>query len=706
MILPLALLSLLFLFFWKCLPSPLFDEPFSHVILDPNKKLLGASLAEDEQWRFPPAAAAPEKFEKAITLYEDRRFFHHPGFDPIAGIRAVRRNIKAGEIVSGASTITMQVIRLSRKGRPRTLREKFIETVLALRLELSMSKEEILALFASHAPFGGNVVGIDAAAWRYFGRGPDRLSWAETAMLAVLPNSPSLIHPGRNRERLKKKRDNLLNRLAEQGFLDVLTCSLAKQEPLPPKPHGIPMSAPHLMNRIKIAHRSRPETKNSESTTDNGFRVQTTLDKDIQTRTAEIIKRHHKYLSASEIHNAAALILEVETGNALAYVGNIQDLTDKEHGNHVDIITAPRSTGSILKPILYAGMLQAGQLLQSQLVPDIPTRIGGFAPENYSRTYQGAVPAYMALARSLNVPSVRMLRAYGVDRFYTLLKRIGLSTLHRSARDYGLTLILGGAEGTLWDITGIYAGLARCAGRSFDGIRSGGSVFFAPEYSAQQRRDDKGAEYKVPPIEAGACRLTIQAMLEVTRPGQDSAWRHFTSSGKVSWKTGTSHGFRDGWAVGVTPRHAVGVWVGNADGEGRPGLTGIAAAAPILFEIFGTLETGKWFDFPEGRLVEIDVCAKSGYRAGPQCVDTKKISVPHAGLQSKCCPYCRIVHCDPTLKWRVNSECERVSEIKAVNWFILPPALEWFYKRKHSDYLPPPPFRPDCMEVGPGIGVA
>ncbi len=691
--------------FWVCLPSVVFDSPFSTVILDRDRKLLGASIAQDGQWRFPPTPEVPQKFAHAITRYEDHRFFRHPGVDPLAIVRALWSNFRSGRVVSGASTITMQVIRLSRKGRPRTVWEKLVEMVLAVRLEISLSKKEILSLYASHAPFGGNVVGLQAAAWRWFGRRPDQLSWAETAMLAVLPNNPALIHPGKNRERLKVKRDRLLDKLCQDGILDPLSCDLAKQESLPRGPHPIPMLAPHLLWRIqKLATGRHPASKRQDIASRNGSCVQTTLKREIQVLATEIVRRHHRRLVQNGIHNAAALILEVDTGDVLAYVGNVPDFSSEDHGNHVDIITAPRSTGSILKPLLYAGMLSAGELLPQQLVPDVPTRLGGFTPQNYSRTYEGAVPAYMALARSLNVPAVRMLRSYGIDRFHTLLEELGMATLHRSAHEYGLSLILGGAEGTLWDITGIYAGMARSVDRYLGRVTPERPVFSPPNYLVHESDDKAIGESSGltgspldGPIDPGSSWLALEAMVEVVRPREESAWRAFNSSRKIAWKTGTSYGFRDGWAVGVTPRFAVGVWVGNADGEGRPGLTGIATAAPILFELFGILDLEDWFDRPETYLVPINVCAKSGYRAGPNCVETKRVWIPRTGLRSEPCPYCKIVHFDSTLTWRVHSECERVASMKALHRFVLPPAMEWYYERKHSDYRPLPEYRSDCI---------
>jgi penicillin-binding protein 1C len=675
------------LFFDRCLPEPLFAVPYATILLDRDEQLLGAAIAADEQWRFPPADRVAPKFAQAITCFEDRRFFHHPGVDPLALARAIWTNLREGRVISGASTLTMQVIRLARQGRPRTVGEKTIEMLLALRLEWRADKAQILALYAAHAPFGGNVVGLEAAAWRFFGRAPDTLSWAESATLAVLPNSPALIHPGKNRRHLRRKRDALLERLRRQGRIDALTCRLAQAEPLPPQPFPLPRLAPHLLER---ARRNTPVQTGTRP-----GRIHTTLQKNLQVRASEIVNRHSRRLAGNGIHNAAALVLAVNGGQVLAYVGNSGPVGQALRGHAVDVVMAPRSSGSILKPLLYAGMLQAGELLPTQLVADIPTRIGGFAPQNYTRSYQGAVPAAMALARSLNVPAVRLLRRYGVARFYTLLQTLGLGTLHRRAEDYGLSLILGGAETSLWEITGIYAGLARSANRSH---RAGpGAIFAPPRYQGAHDGAGKRSLAHAPPLDPAACWQAIQAMLEVTRPGIEARWRQFDSSRPVAWKTGTSFGLRDGWAIGITPRHAVGVWVGNADGEGRPGLTGIGAAAPIMFDLFGLLGDDGWFQRPDDLLFEVEVCAHSGYRSGPHCESKRKVAVARVGRRTGMCPYCRIVHCDVSGQWRVHGDCQPVAAISPRNWFVLPPAMEWFYRQNHAHYRSLPPLRRDCV---------
>jgi len=681
-----SVLILLFTWFLLCLPHPLFKNSTSTVLEDSEGNLLAAQIADDGQWRFPYNDSIPEKFKACIVQFEDRSFFYHPGFNPLAFGRAIIQNIQAKKTVSGGSTLTMQVIRLSRKGQKRTVFEKLVEIILSGRLELTYSKEEILALYASNAPFGSNVVGVDAAAWRYFGRSADKLSWAESATLAVLPNAPSLIYPGKNQERLKAKRNRLLDRLQKAGIIDAETCELSKQEPLPGKPHPIPQLAPHLLQRAaKEGH--------------SGERVNSTVDGHLQERVNEIIANHHKILKGNEIHNACAVVIEVSTGNVLAYVGNTSSPGKPEYNSDVDVIAAPRSTGSILKPFLYASMLNDGELLPGTLIPDIPTQIAGYAPQNYNTTFDGAVPARRALARSLNVPAVRMLQNYGIEKFNYNLKKLGMTTLNRTPDHYGLSIILGGSEAKLWDLTAMYASMARALNNY---IPQGGKYnlkdLHPNTYTAQPEAKKEIAATNY--FDAASIYLTFEAMVEVARPDEDAGWRQYTSANKVAWKTGTSFGFRDGWAIGITPKYVVGVWVGNADGEGRPGLTGIQTAAPILFDIFSLLKPSKWFQMPYDEMEKVGVCRLSGCRASDICSPVDTIRIPKAGLRSAPCPYHRMIHLDQSGTYRVNSNCEDVANMKHESWFVLPPAMEWYYKSKNPSYRTLPPYRSDCETQG------
>jgi len=407
----------------------LFRAAYSPVLYDREGRLLGAQVAEDGQWRFPNAGRLNEKFVLALIEAEDRRFRRHWGVDPLAVIRAAYQNIRGGRVISGGSTITMQTIRLARNSHRRTLPEKLIEAALAIRLEMGKSKNEILELYAANAPFGANVVGIEAAAWRWFGRSSGELSWAEASTLAVLPNSPSLIHPGRNRDALQNKRDALLERLCLRGFFDEETLTLSLAEPLPGEPLPLPRLAPHLLTRLVAEAGGAAAFKGSRPAA-----LTVTIDRDIQERATAIMNRASARFAENGIMNAACLIINTRTGETAAYVGN----TDSPHAADVDIVTSWRSSGSLLKPFLYAAMLDSGDTLPASLVSDIPTRVGSYSPENNTRTYLGVVPADEALARSLNVPAARSLRVYGVDRFARLLRTLGVTTLFRPNDEYGL----------------------------------------------------------------------------------------------------------------------------------------------------------------------------------------------------------------------------------------------------------------------------
>ena len=665
--------------FWHCLPEPLFEEPVSFVLVDRNGELLGAKIAEDEQWRFPPQSKVPAKFARAITAFEDKRFYRHPGFDPLALARSLIENISKGKIVSGGSTLTMQVIRLARNNPSRTYVEKLIELIMAVRLEAGYSKEEILSLYASHAPFGGNVVGLEAASWRYFGRAPEELSWAESAMLAVLPNSPALIHPGRNRDSLEGKRNRLLVTLHRNGVLSDLDLDLALRESLPERPVPLPREAPHLVETLYAGLESGTR------------RLASTLDRDLQQATKSIVEQHARSLTLQGIGNAAVLLVDNRSFDVLAYVGNARWSVTNDTGYAVDIIHRPRSSGSILKPFLFAAMLQAGEILPTTLVADVPTQYAGYMPENFDRTYRGAVPAREALVRSLNVPAVRMLKRHGVARFYDFLEQAGMTTLMRPPEDYGLTLILGGAEATLWDLTGMYSNLAAIARHSKPG----------PPKALRRLRllqTEDNTTDRLPDIGPAAAWLTLNALLEVARPGDEGFWQNFASSRKIAWKTGTSFGHRDAWAIGTTSEHTVAVWVGNATGEGRPGLTGATAAAPILFDIFNRLERAEWIPQPYLHMKEVETCRNDGYLANGHC-ETQLQWVPRDSHFGQLSPNNRLVHLDSEQRLRVHGECESPSRMTHRSWFVLSPKQEFYYRKRHADYRSLPSFRNDCQRV-------
>ncbi|MBA4134545.1 MAG: penicillin-binding protein 1C [Flavobacterium sp.] len=676
-----AVFFILLLVYYFSLPRVLFDSPYATVIESSEGELLAAKIARDGQWRFPAQDSVPEKFKKCLVYFEDEHFYHHPGFNPVAMVKAFQQNRSAGRVVRGGSTLTQQVIRLSRQNKKRTYFEKAIEIVLATRLEFRHSKEKILELYAAHAPFGGNVVGLEMASWRYFGVQSYQLSWAESATLAVLPNAPSLIYPGKNQVKLLRKRNALLLKLYHEKVIDQLTYELAVKEPLPQKPYNLPQIAPHLLQRI--------------AKTDEGKRIKTTVAISLQNRVNQIAQQYYNQYKQNEVHNLAIMVIDIQNRNVISYVGNSP--TDNDHDKDVDIIGAPRSTGSVLKPLLFASMLDEGELLPNTLVADIPTQISGYSPQNYNLTFDGAVPAQRALSRSLNIPSVLMLQEHGVNKFYELTQKLKLRNINQHPDHYGLSLILGGAESNLWDLCRAYANMSATINYFNQSNGKYRSKEFAELNYVSDFQQDFGADsFQQNIFGAGSIYLTYNAMKEVNRPEGDEAWKFYDSSLELAWKTGTSFGNRDAWAIGTNSRYVVGVWVGNANGEGRPELTGVDSAAPILFDVFNLLPRKSWFQPPLNDLEYAEVCTLSGHLAQDDCPKTKQL-ITRSGKKTAICPYHKLVHLDASRQFRVNSSCEDVDKIVTVKWFILPPVMEWYYKSLHIDYKTVPPYRADCQ---------
>lgn len=652
---------------------------FSKALYAAGGELIGASVAADGQWRFESddSQTIPGRYARALVAYEDRDFYGHAGFDPLAIIRALRDNVRAGTIVSGGSTLTMQTARLSRPASRRTIFAKVKELWLAVRLELFNTKEGILVLYAERAPFGGNVVGLEAAGFRWFGRPARDLTWAEAATLAVLPNSPGLVHPGRSRDELGRKRDTLLSYLSEAGAIPVGEYGTALVEPLPGEPLPMPALAPHLLAKAPPGA------------------TESTLDYSLQMRMNAVAERHVRRLAPQGIRNLAAIVVRVRDGSVAAYVGNVES-AGIEGSWRVDCAGAPRSSGSILKPFLYAAMLDSGELTPTRLVPDIPTRVGSYSPENNLKTFSGAVRANEALAQSLNVPFVRLLRSFGVERFAALLERFGFSTLTRAPADYGLTLILGGAEVTLVEAASAYAELAR--------IALGEEPVPGAQFSRVTWRSDEPAEKALSqsPVSQGAAWLALEALTKVGRPTHEASWQEYASSLRVAWKTGTSFGSRDAWAIGVTREYVVAVWAGNASGEGKPAIKGTDAAAPLLFDAFGMLPRSPWFPEPGNAFKMVTVCADSGFIAGPDCVRIERVAVPAGSTVDATCPYCRLVHLSPDGRFQVTAECAGPDGLVFEKRFVLPPVIEWYYRRAVIGYRALPVWKPDCVPVQAG----
>lgn len=638
--------------------------PYSTVLNDRKGNLLGATIARDGQWRFPEPDAIPDKISTCIQYYEDRHFYKHPGVNPLAIGRAMWQNIQAGRVVSGASTLTMQIARMMRR-RERTIWQKLIEIGVALKLEIAYSKSDLMKKYLSIAPFGGNVVGIEAASWRYFNRPPHLLSWGESAALAVLPNNPGAIYPGRSNKQYLNKRNRLLGYLLEYDIIDSTTHELSVMEELPGTPFPIPQKAPHLLSELK---KKKPESI-----------ATTTLDPFWQARTSEIVERHHLTQMANGVENACAIVIDLSSSKVLAYVGNTSD--QQAEGWQVDVIQKPRSPGSSLKPLLYAHALDRGKILPTTLLPDIPTFFGGFSPKNFSGGYEGAVPADKALAKSLNIPFTYLLKNYTYEQFHFDLQKMGFTTLDKPPGHYGLSMILGGAEVTSWDLANAYVRLYQSLATSE-----------TKPITYLQSQNEKTKKL----LDPAAIWHTLHAMTELSRPYGENEWQSFSSSQLIAWKTGTSFGFRDAWAIGLNGKILVSVWVGNADGEGRAGLTGINAAAPLFHEIIRLSPHDRnWLDKLKPVMNKKQVCIKSGMLANDLCPSVLQEVPKNAKLSGKC-TYHSAYWMSSDSAYRINSSCYTLANAHRAMHFVLPSSMGYYYAKSHPDYQGIPPLHPSC----------
>jgi len=689
--------------FLLLLPRPLFPDVYSTSLHDRHGALLGAFTASDGQWRIAAGDSVPERFSLCVEAAEDARFRYHPGIDPFSVVRALRVDFRRDRAVQGGSTITQQVARLSRRawgyhGR-RGLGEKILEAFWALRLEMAWNKDEILALWAAHAPFGGNVVGLEAAAWRWYGKAPESLSWGEAAALAALPNSPARLGSASGQAPLRERRDWILLRLLREGRIDSMSWSLARSEPLPGTALPLPTRAPHLAELVRAQGPGR----------DWRSEIDGALQDDIARSAADQLRD----LRGIGARSLAVIAVELVPGKAPAVRAWIGDA-----GAHdglsapVDMVLAPRSTGSTLKPFLYALALDRGLLLPTQWLPDVPARWGDYRPRNSDGEFSGMVPADQALARSLNVPWARVLEEMGPASLLGLLRRSGARHLFRGPDAYGVPLVLGGGELCLAELAGLYAMLGNMGTASpMDLARSGtgglrvpgpGEDLPAPSLGAAHEAflaafQEPGRTEQV--LSPEAAWLALEALRKPGRIDEEESWRAFSGGRPLAWKTGTSWGQRDAWAIGVSPRWVVGVWVGNPGGEGRPGLWGSYAAAPLLFRLFPLLpDSGydRWFPRP-AHLESVEICPETGWRRSALCPPGTFVWAPAAGRTAPLDRWHRLVHLDSGGLYRVDGSCEAPHRQVVKPWLVLPPAADAYLRQAHPDLVPPlPPFRSDC----------
>ena len=661
-----ALLAVMCIYLLYLMTTIEFDNRFAYVVYA-DGKIVNAQVSEDEQWRIKCDSEVPDKLKICLKLFEDQYFDYHLGVNPVSLVDAIYQNIKHKEIVKGGSTITMQVARIHEGNQSRTYVQKLKEIMLAIAMELRYSKKSILKFYAQYAPYGGNTVGFCAASLRYYDKDASELSWSEAATLAVLPNAPSQIYPGKAQEELIRKRNFLLDKLLAQELMDTISCRLAKLEPLPVQSHYFESITPHLLQEFKAEN-------------PDGFNYYTTLDYTLQKNVKKILDNYRaRYHSIDDIKNVAAIILRKD-GSTAAYIGNSGCRVSC--GADVDILSSMRSPGSTLKPFLYGLAIDEGMITPQSLLKDIPVFYNGYAPGNFDKKFRGIVKAERALTESLNIPAIDLLSDYGVSPFLNDLKELQFTGLNKSADHYGLSLILGGAEVRGRDLATAYLNLQRN-----NEEQNPVSLRFLNEESIEI--DNKF------PLSIASSYQVSEMLKGVNRPSNQDGWKYFEGGKEISWKTGTSYGMRDAWAVGSSSEYTVLVWVGNADGEGKPGLTGVVKAGPILFEVFDLLPAGKESEIALSHFTSKKICAESGYTASSACLNTSEQLVPAQVGRIPICDFHQFITMDTSGQFRVYEHCE--SNNITAPMMVLEPKVNRYYHKHTGHSLSLPPYAEDCI---------
>jgi len=534
-------------------PLPLPQDDLARVVLAEDGTPLWRFADANGVWRYPVHTREVSPYYlDALLTYEDRWFYQHPGVNPLALVRATWQNLSGARVVSGGSTLSMQVARLL-DPHSRTLHGKLRQLWRTAQLEWHLSKDEILNLYLNRAPLGGTLQGVAAASWAYLGKSPSQLTHAEAALLAVLPQAPSRLRPDRHPQRAQEARDKVLRRLAEFQVWPQSAVDEALEEPLLLAPRLEPSLAPLLARRL-----NRP---------DSPPLIRTTLDATLQRRLEDLLLGWRARLP--EHTSAAILVVEEESMAVRAYLGSV-DINDTKRFGHVDMISALRSPGSTLKPFLYGMALDDGLIHSESLLQDVPRRYGDYRPGNFSMGFTGAVPASTALSSSLNLPAVQLLEAYGPKRFAAQMRIGGMPLALPALAEPNLALILGGAGSRLEDLVSGYSALAR------DGKSA--TLRLQPDDTLRER----------PLLSPGAAWIVRRILSGQARPDRDPR-AELVQRPVLAWKTGTSYGFRDAWAIGVGPRYLIGVWIGRPDGTPVPGQFGLASAAPLMLQVHDVL---------------------------------------------------------------------------------------------------------------------
>jgi penicillin-binding protein 1C len=651
------------------LPEHALHRPHSTFVYSREGKLLACFASADEFWRKPVKLdEVSPRLVKTVLNTEDRWFYWHPGVNPVSLVTAAIDNIRAGKVVRGGSTITMQIARMM-EPKPRTILSKFIEILRAFQLEWHYSKDELLEFYLNLAPYGGNIEGVGAASFFYFGKSANELTLAESATLAAIPASPNSYRPDLQPEACRRRRDRNIAALRDRGLITAEEYADAIAEEIPDQRMERPFIAPHFSTDLRA---------NFADSCD----LYSTIDYNVQLLCERLAKRHHDFLTSKEIQNLSVVVIDNRSGELLAMVGS-PDFHDEHHDGQVNGATSLRSPGSALKPFAYALGFEDGLIVPASRVEDIPVNYAGYSPENYDEQYHGLVSVREALINSYNVPAVNVTARLGLRKFYDLLKRGGLSSLDKRYYEYGLPLVLGACEVSLLDLSNLYAMLAR------GGLYQPVSMLI----TGDTQPSDSLFSYET-------CFLTSSILSNLQRPELTTSWEFSADRPTIAWKTGTSYGRKDAWTIGYNPKYTVGVWAGNFSGEGSPYIVGVDIAAPLMLDIFQEITRGEeltWFE-PSPDVEVREFCARSGLLPGPHCPKKVRDLYVRGVSPGRRCDVHRIVKVDAESGYAVCSACRRSGQVISQVTEKWPPKISrWLLACGQTS--PPPVHNPNCTGV-------
>lgn len=665
-----AKLWLVFISLSILFPLPKIPD-YSKIIKDSKGKVLHVFLTKDDKVRLEiPLEKISPLLRKTLLQKEDQYFYYHFGINPIAVVRALIGNIWKGKISSGASTITMQTARMLER-RPRTYKSKIIEMFRALQLEWYYSKDEIFQLYCNLLPYGGNVEGIQSAAFVYLNKSADLLSLAEITSLSVIPNNPNFLYPGKNNAGIIKERNIWLHRFRLQKIFPASELQNALQEPFDVQRLALPHDMPHLSYRLK-------NTKENE--------IITTIDADKQIKIERIVKEYIRGLKLLNINNAAVLVIDNSTHEVISYVGSADFFNEYDDGQ-VDGVQAIRQPGSTLKPLLYALAIDKGLLTPKKIIEDVPINYDGYAPENYDKNYYGNVSMEFSLGQSLNVPAVKTLKEVEVKFMIEKLIACNFYQIKKDKNKLGLSLCLGGCGANLQELTTLFS----C---------------FAHNGNYNEIKFIKGEKSKTSKaiFSASAAFMITEILSKIQRPDFPIDWKSTEHLPRIAWKTGTSYGRKDAWSIGYNQKYTVGVWVGNFSGAGIPELNGAGTATPLLFSIFNTINYNDdlaWFNKPKNCALRT-VCAESGMPCSDKC--TQRISDYFIPLVSKneICNLEKEIQVDAQEQISYCLYCLPSAGYKNKFYKNYTAAIQQYFTVQHIPYEKIPPHNPACNHIASG----